>query len=84
MCPVLLFTTEVKQALDWFDECYELEGGFGYVRWHRVALPLTGGINEQPAKLLEQMAYIADVRNTDLARDRPKRRGRGKEHGKRG
>jgi len=68
----------VNEALAWFDECYALEAGFGWVRWRRVALPTEGGIDVQPARLLEQMAWIAQVRNAELSRRRPARGGRQK------
>jgi hypothetical protein len=68
-CPVRSFTTFVDEVLEWFDATYELApvGGLA-VMWQRAALPVAGGLGEQPAKLIEALGFVANHRNALLVR----------------
>lgn len=67
---MLLFTTEVKQYLEWFQLTHQLRGGYGWIAWQRTALPAAGGLEGQPAKLMEALALIAREENALLQRKR--------------
>lgn len=84
ICPVLLFTPALETTLTWFDLTYALQVQPGSARWVRTALPEAGGLSEQPARLMAELAWIAQVRNEQIRRamharrtDRPRRRRRG-------
>ena len=55
---------------------YAVEYGQGWMLWRRIALPNAGGLGEQPAKLIDALAYVADYRNAMIARELSKQRGR--------
>lgn len=63
---MLVFTPEVKQYLEWFVLTHQLRGGYGWLAWQRVALPIAGGMDEQPAKLMEALAFIAREENAQI------------------
>jgi hypothetical protein len=76
---VLLFTPDVKEALEWFQLTYQLQGGYGWVEWQRTALPAAGGLEDQPAKLMETLALIARNKNALIEQARKQSRGAGRE-----
>jgi hypothetical protein len=65
---VLAFTPDVEEVLQLFRLTYELHGGFGWVQWQRRALPETGGIVDQPARVMEALAHVAREENAALHR----------------
>lgn len=84
-CPVLLFTPDVEAWLQLFTVTHALRVGLGGARWERIALPVSGGIDEQPAKDLHALSWIADVWNAWLAEQRsPRRRPTPESRGRRG
>lgn len=66
-CPVLAFTPQVEAVLQWFALTHVLQGGFGWVLWQRVALPEAGGVGDQPARLMEALGWVGQLRNAALA-----------------
>jgi hypothetical protein len=72
-CPVLEFTPFVDEVLSWFGSTYDLELGVGVARWRMTTLPYPGALAEQPAKLMEALTFVADVRNTQLLSERKPR-----------
>lgn len=40
----------------------------GWIAWERTALPVAGGIEDQPAKVMEAMALIAREENALIQR----------------
>lgn len=78
-CPVLLFTQVVREALEWFQLTHQLQGGYGWVQWQRTALPAAGGVEDQPAKLMEALALIAREENALIEQARKQSRGKGRE-----
>jgi len=66
-CPVRLFTPDVEGLLSLFAVTHELRVGFGGARWERITLPTAGGIDAQPARDLEALGLIAQVRNAWLS-----------------
>lgn len=73
-CPVLLFTSDVTEALEWFQLTHQLVGGYGWVAWQRTSLPAAGGVEDQPAKLMEALALIARDENALIRQARKTRR----------
>ncbi len=80
---MLLFTADVKEALGWFQLTHELVGGYGWVAWQRTSLPSAGGVEDQPAKLMETLALIAREENALIGRVKKQSRGKGRERGER-
>lgn len=76
-CPLRHFTPRVREALAWFEQCYDLDVGFGVIRWKRVALPRAGAIADQDPWLLEAMGALQNVWN-QMAQEKPER---GTRHG---
>lgn len=79
---MLAFTPAVDNVLAWFELTYAPEVGFGSMQWKRNGLPYAGGVADQPAKLMEALAYVALLRNSVIAEEldrRPGRRGRPRE-----
>lgn len=80
-CPVLLLTPFVQEASSLFDVTHEIRLGDGVAYWSRVSLPVSGGIDRQPAKMLQALSVICNVKNDEIAyssrkkRDRRARRG---------
>lgn len=70
---MLQFTADVKDYLEWFHLTHQIHGGYGWVVWQRTSLPLEGGVEDQPAKLMEALALIARE-ETELLQRKPKRR----------
>ena len=60
---MLLFTPDVIEALDWFQLTHQPQGGYGWVQWQRTSLPVAGGVEDQPAKLMEALTLIAREEN---------------------
>jgi len=81
-CPVLLFTPDVQEALSWFQLTHDLQGGYGWAMWQRTSLPVAGGVEDQPAKLMEALALIARHENGLIEQARKQSRGEGRERGK--
>lgn len=73
-CPVLAFTPAVDDVLGWFDLTYEIEVGFGWMQWRLASLPYTGGVADQPAKLMQALAFVARLRNMRIAEDLKRQR----------
>jgi len=79
-----VFTREVEEWLEWFALTHQLQGGMGWLAWQRTALPVAGGVGDQPAKVMEALTVIAREENAALQRrgrasrrgedDRPRRR----------
>jgi hypothetical protein len=68
-----MFTPDVEQALESFALTHDVQPFGDVVLWQRRELPHAGGVNEQPAKLLETMTFICQQKNTLLlAVQRPK------------
>lgn len=63
-----LFTPSLDATLTWFDLTYDLVVQPGVARWVRQALPVAGGLGDQPARLMAELAWIARVRNRMLQR----------------
>ncbi len=76
---MLLFTADVKEALEWFQLTHQLQGGYGWVEWQRTALPSAGGVEDQPAKVMEALALIAREENALIGQARKQSRGKGRE-----
>lgn len=72
-CPVRLFTPDVEAWLSLFAVTHALRVGLAGARWERIALPVEGGIADQPAKDLQALAWIADVWNGWLGEQRQRR-----------
>jgi hypothetical protein len=70
---VLLFTPDVDDAIDWFALTHDVQPIGNVAMWRREALPHAGGINEQPAKLLDTLTFICQQKNAAVlaARRRP-------------
>lgn len=49
-----------------FELTHQLRVGSGWAMWQRDSLPSEGGIEDQPAKLMEALALIARIENTAL------------------
>jgi hypothetical protein len=65
-CPVLDVKTSSAELVV-FDQCYGLEAGWGRpTRFERQSLPTRGGVLDQPAKLMDALAVIANVTNDEL------------------
>lgn len=79
---MLLFTADVKEALSWFQLTYNLQGGYGWAMWQRTSLPAAGGVEDQPAQLMEALALIAQHENALLEQARKQSRGKGRERDK--
>lgn len=79
---MLLFTADVKEALAWFELTYDLQGGYGWAMWQRTSLPAAGGVEDQPAKLMEALALIARNENAQIEQARKQSRGEGRERGR--
>lgn len=79
---MLLFTPDVEEALAWFQLTHDLQGGFGWAMWQRMSLPTAGGVEDQPAKLMESLALIARHENAGIEQARQQSRGQGRERGK--
>jgi hypothetical protein len=60
---VLLFTRDVQEALEWFALTHQLVQDNGGLRWQRTSLPAAGGLEDQPARLMETLALIACEEN---------------------
>jgi hypothetical protein len=67
---VLVFTPDVKEALEWFQLTFSLHGGPGWLEWQRIGLPHAGGVNDQPAKVMEALTLIAREENALVQRAR--------------
>lgn len=65
---MLCFTPDVKDALEWFQLTYQPQGGYGWVQWQRTSLPVAGGVEDQPAKLMEALTLIAREENAALTK----------------
>lgn len=63
---MLLFTPEVQQHLELFALTHQLQGGYGWIAWQLTTLPATGGMEDQPAKLMEALALIAREENARI------------------
>lgn len=63
-----LFTRDVRAALRWFELTHQLHGGHGWLAWQRASLPAAGGLENQPARLMEQLALIAREENDAIYR----------------
>jgi hypothetical protein len=66
----------VEDLFEWFELTYAVEFGPGWMRWRRVALPYDGGLADQPARLMQALAYIAHVWNAVIAHKLKGMRGR--------
>ena len=64
----MLLTPTVRALLQWFDLLYALDVSGPVPQYRRIALPMAGGVAEQPAKLLELVTWVATVRNGRLVR----------------
>ena len=60
VCPVRFFTPDVEQVLEWFEATHRVELIGQVPQWQRVTLPYTGGLNEQPAKLIEALTFVCE------------------------
>jgi hypothetical protein len=58
----------VKEYLEWFSLTYQIQGGHSWIEWQRSLLPATGGIEDQPAKLMEALDLIAREENALIRR----------------
>lgn len=63
---MLLFTPDVLEAQRWFELTHDLQGGYGWAMWQRTSLPVEGGVEDQPAKLMETLALIAREENARI------------------
>lgn len=67
-CPVLAFTPDVEEAMAVFRHAYEVtSNGFGAVWYRRTALPVEGGIEAQPAKVMQQLQWLERLNNDQMA-----------------
>jgi hypothetical protein len=65
---VRLFTPDVEVVLTLFRHAYEMtSNGFGAMWFRRIALPASGGIEDQPAKVMQQLAWVESLENAILA-----------------
>lgn len=67
---MLLFTPETEKLLQTFALTHDLQAVNGYVMWQRAALPTAGGVHEQPARVMEELAFTCRMRNALLERRR--------------
>jgi hypothetical protein len=76
ICPVLMFTPEMDVLFETFAETHDVQVGVGWARWQRTTLPYGGGLNEQPAKLMDELAFVRQQQNALLRRKdaKPRRR----------
>lgn len=65
---MLLFTPDVQDYLDWFVLTHQVQGGYGWIAWQMTKLPAKGGLEDQPAKLMEALALIAREENALIRR----------------
>lgn len=65
---MLLFTPDVKEYLEWFALTHQLQGGYGWMVWQLTKLPANGGVEDQPAKVMEALALIAREENALIQR----------------
>jgi hypothetical protein len=63
---VRLYTAAVEEVLWWFRWTHQLQVWGGVVRWERTSLPCEGGLNHQPAKLMESLAWLREHANVVL------------------
>jgi hypothetical protein len=66
-------TAEVREYREWFGLTHQLAGGPGWVGWQRTALPVAGGLEDQPAKLMAALDCLAAEENALILRARPRR-----------
>lgn len=48
---------------NWFARLYELEVSGLVPQYRRVSLPEAGGVSAQPARLLDELTWLAQCRN---------------------
>lgn len=73
-CPVLAFTPETEAALALFRHTHGVTAaGFGAAWFEERALPAEGSVEQQPAKLMQALAWLESVHN-DVLRARLKER----------
>lgn len=73
---MLLFTPEITAYLEMFEMTHSLTGGATWVAWQRTSLPAVGGVEDQPAKMMQAMTFLAGVHYTLTGEQQPKRRKR--------
>jgi hypothetical protein len=81
---VLLFTPEVNAYIEMFEMTHTLNGGVGWVMWQRTALPAEGGVEDQPAKVMQAITFLAEQHNALIDARRPKKKDRREAKQKRG
>jgi hypothetical protein len=59
-----------------------VDGMSGYVHFERVALPVAGGVYDQPARDMEALEVLEGVANTVAYEQAEERRSRAKREGK--
>lgn len=69
-CPVIDLAAH-RETLASFDACYEpvVEPMSGYAHYRRIALPYSGGVHDQPARLMAALAFLEDVAREELQED---------------
>lgn len=67
----------MNEAREWFQLTHGLHGGPGWVEWQRTSLPAAGGVEDQPAKLMEALALLAREENALIRRAAKQRRAPG-------
>lgn len=68
-CPVRLFTPEVSALFDLFYLTHTFDGK----AWQRTALPVAGGVLDQPALELDALEFMAGTWNARLNESRRRR-----------
>lgn len=60
--------------LELFELTHSLTGGLGWAMWQRTALPAEGGVEDQPAKVMQALTFLCDQRNRIVDERRPQRK----------
>lgn len=63
---MLLFTTDVTETFEWFELTHQVKTGTGAPVWQRTSLPAAGGLEDQPARLMEALALVAREENRQI------------------
>ena len=67
-CPVGFLRGDVDRTLRVFDLIYELRHhADGRWEWVRTSLPEPGGVLDQPARLMDELAWVLELKREILA-----------------
>jgi len=79
-CPVRYLTAENRAWIDIFHQTHQVrvDGLSGYVRFERTALPVAGGLYDQPARDMEALSVLEAVAAAVIDEQTKERRAREK------